>query len=292
MDTANQRASSQPTNRYQAHLFIAGGESAAGATEAIFALDEPCGTCIVSTPPTIATLAPPRGWRDPVLALLRGRLDTAHGGAAIATPPAFLRGLAPRPGEWIEVDLSARGERLNRIVLARSLFDSEMLFGYSHLDRPLRAGEPPAVAIGLWRTFARSWERLGARLGEEGASLAADIALGVVVRRYYVAATLDGMTVLLASSDPIVAEIAGRALLRLRQNRDNDMMVVPWEEPLVQRAAELRLGVRTPEEIRLSSRWNGSGARQARFDTLIRNLADLISVTELTDERPVPATDR
>jgi hypothetical protein len=54
----------------------------------------------------------------------------------------------------------------------------------------------------------------------------------------------------------------------------------------------LRLGVRTPEEIRLSSRWNGSGARQARFDTLIRNLADLISVTELTDERPVPATDR
>lgn len=290
MDTGNLRASPQSTNRHQVSLYIAGSESAAGAIEAIFALDEPCGTCIVSTPPTVATLAGSRGWRDPVLPLLQGRLDRAHGGAIVARPPAFLRGLAPRPGEWIRIDVSSRGERLDRIVLARSLFDSEMLFGYSNLDRPLRTGEPPVAAIGLWRSFARSWERLGARLGEEGAALAADIALGVVVRRYYIASTLRDMTILLAAADPIVAEIAGRALLRLRQDRANDMMVAPWEEPLVQRATELRLGVRTPEEIALSTRWNGAGAGQIRFDTLTRELADLIAVAHPSDTRPSPVT--
>jgi len=287
MDTANHRASSPDTDRtpYRSPLFIAGGNSAAGAIDALFALDEPCGTCISSTPPTIATLHAPRGWDDPVLPLLQSRLSDAHGGATIALPPSAVSALIPRPGEWITVDVSSRGARLEQVVLSRSLFDSEMLFGYSHLDRPERMGGPVTVALDLWREFSRAWERFASRLGDEGVELAADIALGVVARRYYLAATVAGTTIMAATPDPIVAEIAGRALLRLRPRRDNDMMVVPWEEPLVQRAAELRLGAQTPDDVTLALRWNGGSAGQTRFDALTRDLADLIAVEHPSDSR-------
>jgi hypothetical protein len=264
-------------------LFIAGADRPEHAIDALLELDEPCGSCIVSSPPAIATLAEPRGWRDRSLHRLIERLGAAHGEIRRVTPPSLLGALRARASDWIEVDLGGRGNRLSRVTLARSLFDAEMLFAFTNLDRPRQRGERPAIAIGLWSTFARGWERLGARLSEDRDGLAPEIALAVVARRYFVTATLDQISFAVAASDPVVAELAGRAMLRLRPAALTDETVAPWEEPIVQRACELKLGVQTPDAIAVRSLWRGRASDANRFATLVRELSDLMSL-------PVPVS--
>jgi hypothetical protein len=264
-------------------LFIAGADRPDGAIDALLELDEPCGTCIASSPPAIATQAAPRGWRDRALDRLIERLSSAHGEIHRVTPPSMLRGLRPGSPEWIEIDLGGRGDRLSRVTLVRPLFEAEMLFAYANLDRPRQRGERVTIALGLWSHFARSWERLGARLSDERDGLAAEIALAVVARCYFVSATIEGIAIAASSSDPIVAELIGRAMVRLKTKALADEAVTPWEEAIVQRASELKLGVQTPEEIGLQSLWHGPAADANRFATLVRELSDLISL-------PVPVS--
>lgn len=262
-------------------LYIAGSDTPERAIDALLELDEPCGTCIFSNPPTIATIADPRGWNNRPLRQLMRRLSAAHGEIVRVTPPSLARGFLPRSTDWIEVNLGGRGERMTTVTLARSLFDSDMLFGFANLDRPVGKDERPVIAIGLWSQFARGLERLGARLSDERTGLTAEVALAVVTRRYFVTATIDSIAVALSTTDPVVAELIGRALLRLKDDRDDDA-VAPWEAPLVQRAIELRLGIRTPDEIAPGELWRGPAADANRFATLITQLSELISL-------PVPA---
>ena len=55
-------------------------------------------------------------------------------------------------------------------------------------------------------------------------------------------------------------------------------MVTPWEEPLVQRAAELGLGVRTPDDIDFSTSWGGDPRQEAAFAETANELAALIGI--------------
>jgi hypothetical protein len=263
-------------------LYIAGSDTPERAIDALLELDEPCGTCIFSTPPAIATIADPRGWRNrPLLQLMR-RLSAAHGEITRVTPPSLARGFLPKSNDWIEIDLGGRGERMTSVTLARSLFDGEMLFGFANLDRPSGKDERIPIAIGLWSHFARGLERLGSRLSDERTGLTAEVALAVVTRRYYVTATIDTIAIALSTTDPVAAELAGRGLLRLIEHRVTDESVAPWEAPLVQRSIELGLGVRTPDEIAPKTLWRGPGADANRFATVITQLSELLSL-------PVPA---
>lgn len=268
-------------------LFIGGANQPELAIDALLEIDEPCGVCLISSPPAMATLAGPRGWHDRARRRLVERLSRAHGEIRHVTPPSILTGVRPLSADWIEIDLGGRGDRLSRVTLARTLFEAEMLFAFANLDRPPQRSERTAIALGLWSRFARSWERLGARLGDERDGLAAEIALAVVARRYFVAATVKQVAIVVSSSDPIVAELAGRALMRMKRELPPEESVAPWEEPIVQRASELRLGVQTPDEIALRTLWRGSAADANRFATLVRELSDLISLPV-----PVPASSR
>ncbi|MEZ4495237.1 MAG: GIY-YIG nuclease family protein [Thermomicrobiales bacterium] len=167
--------------------------------------------------------------------------------------------LVPRPGEMILVDLSRRGSRLGKVAYAKSLFDSELLFASIDIDK--LSGNDPDIAIGLWRPFVWNWARIGRHLGDEGAALTAEIALGIVARRYYLTATVDGFNIAMATADPIACRLAGRAVLQLRSGRRDNLMRGPWEAPIVQRAGELGLGVRTPDQIELSAAWSGADDR-------------------------------
>lgn len=259
-------------------LFIAGADRPERAIDALLELDEPCGTCIASSPPAVATLSEPRGWRDRAIRRLIERLSEAHGEIRRVTPPPLLSGLRPRSSDWIEVDLGGRGDRLSKVTLARPLFEAEMLFAFANLDRPRQRGERTTIALGLWSHFTRSVERLGARIGDERDGLAAEIALAVVARRYFVAVTTGDIALAVSASDPIVAELAGRAMLRLKGASQSDVAVAPWEEPIVQRASELKLGVQTPDAISVQSLWHGPSADANRFATLLRELSDLMSL--------------
>lgn len=271
-----------------AQLFFAGADSPELAIDTLLELDEPCGTCILSSPPTIAALADPRGWRNRSLRQLLKRLGDAHGEILAATPPSIARGLFSRSTDWIEINLGGRGDRLEKVTLARSLFDSEMLFAFTNLDRPLQRSERMTIAIGLWSHFARGLERIGARVGDDRTGLAAEIALGVVVRRYFVTATVDKTSVVVSTSDPIVAELAGRALLRLSKQTPLDETVAPWEEPIVQRGSELKLGVQSPDTIELRSLWRGSDSNANKFATLLQELSDLLSLSVTSPSNTFP----
>lgn len=261
-----------------ATLFVAGADSPEQAVDALLEMDEPCDSCVFSSPPTVATLADPRGWRNRPLHHLLKRLGDAHGEIVVATPLSIARGLLSHSNDWIDINLGGRGDRLEKVTLARSLFDSEMLFAFSNLDRPLQRTERTTIAIGLWGHFARGLERIGARIGDDRTGLAAEIALGVVVRRYFVTATVEKMSVAASTTDPIVAELAGRALLRLAAETAPDETVTPWEEPIVQRASELKLGIQSPEAIELKALWRGSAVNTNKFATLLQELSDLLSL--------------
>jgi hypothetical protein len=185
--------------------------------------------------------------------------------------------IIPRPGDLLFYDLTKRGSRLGKVGYARALFDSEMLFACINLDR--LTGADPDVAIGLWRHFVWNWARIGKFLGEEGATLVAELALGITARRYYLTVTIDGYAVALSTPDPIAAELAGRAARRLRTVRLDDTLRGPWEHAVVQRAGELDLGVRTPEQIQLRAEWSGSPANSQNFASFIERFADLLSIT-------------
>ena len=257
----------------RASLFVSGDAGIERAVGTLLALDEPCGTCLSDAPPAIAT----RSANDPAIPYLVGPLGNRGRPARAITPPSRVKMLVPRPGEMILVDLSRRGSRLGKVAYAKSLFDSEMLFASIDLDK--LSGNDPDIAIGLWRPFVWNWARIGRHLGEEGAALTAEIALGIVARRYYLTATVDGFNIAMATADPIVAELAGRAVLQLRSGRRDDLMRAPWEAPIVQRAGELGLGVRTPDQIELISSWSGSGDRSDRFASFVQRFADLLSIT-------------
>jgi len=243
------------------------------AVDELWRLDGSCKTCISSRSPVVATLAGPKGWNDPFVTRIASWLESS----AIVTPPSMIRSLFPKPGEWIKVNIGKRSDRLDTVVFPRSLFDSEMVYAVVNLDRPTGRIERPVVAIGLWSQFARTLERFGARASNEREGLSAEIALGMVARRYLLAARVRGLTFAASSPDPIAAELIGRAMLRLRRNPD-DAMVAPWEEPLVQRAAELGLGVRTPDDIELSTCWSGGPQQEAAFAETANELAALIGI--------------
>jgi hypothetical protein len=254
-------------------LFIAGDNSVAGAIATLLALDEPCGSCIASLTPGIATLHP----NSPALASLVVPLGILGEDARVIPPPSRARMIFPRPGELIFYDLTNRGSRLGKVAYARTLFDSEMLFAHADLDR--LTGADPDIAIGLWRHYVWNWARIGRHLGEEGAGLIAEIALGITARRYYLTGSIGPLVVAASTYDPIVAELTGRAILQLKAPARSDTTRAPWEAPLIQRASELKLGVQTPDQIALSPVWSGSPIHQARFESFIERFADLLSVT-------------
>jgi hypothetical protein len=261
---------------YRSPIYLAGATSMSAAVDALFRLDGACMTCISSTPPVVATLAPPNGWNDQFVE----RFAALLGASAITTPPSLARSLFPRRSEWIKVNISKRSDRLDSVVFPRALFDSEMVYAAVNLDRPSVRGERQIVAIGIWSQFARTLERFGARASDERQGLSAEIALGMVARRYLLAARVREIVFAAASPDPIAAELIGRALLRLRANREDDAMVAPWEEPIVQRAAELGLGVRTPDDIDLIATWGGDHRQESTFTEIVTELAGLIGVAE------------
>jgi len=261
--------------RYRSPIYLAGAASTPAAVDALFGLDGACETCISSTPPVVATLASPKGWNDQ----FAERFAALLGASTIVTPPSLSRSLFPRRSEWIKVNLGKRSDRLDSVVFPLSLFESEMVYAAVNLDRPRGRGERQIVAIGIWSQFARTLERFGARASNERDGLSAEIALGMVARRYLVAARVRGMTFAASSPDPIAAELIGRALLRLRQTPD-DAMVAPWEEPIVQRAAELGLGVRTPDDIDFIATWGGDQRQEPKFTDIAAELSGLIGVAE------------
>jgi len=197
----------------------------------------------------------------------------------VSTPPPSLAGAwrHARTSDWVGTDVSHRTGRLRRAVLPIEIAGASCLVAVTSIS-PADAPADPIV-IGMWARFAHPRQRTGARLSNPRDGLTAEIALAVNPALVLVFATLDDMPILIATSDQLVAELSGLAIRQCMVRTSSDS-IGPWEQPLVQHATELDLGVATPSEIRPGVRWLGGAddPNRERFRSLATDLVARIGV--------------
>lgn len=168
-------------------------------------------------------------------------------------PSAQRRAGLARPG-WVPVDAGDRGERFGRLLVRGDVAGAETLVAVASLR--LDRVERPPLALGLWPGFVHPRFALAARLGGDRLRLAAEIALAFDPRMILLVGQTTTQWLAVATSDRIAADLVGLAL-RAEHAASDTERVGPWEDPLVQRAAELGLGVRLPRQINLRTVWTG-----------------------------------
>lgn len=212
----------------------------------------------------------------PFLKSLLAALRARSGNFETLTASTAISGwLAARSRQWTEVDLSGRGDRLARATLPAALFEAEAVAAIVDLTsfNPKR----PAIAIGLWAQFAHPRQRFGAVLGDQATGLVAEIALAAPAAIYFIAASWRGKPMLAVADDMIAAELIGLAIGQAQADPDLEP-VGPWEQPLVQRAGDLGLGVRLPAQIEFAVEWLGSDGLSDDFAQFGRTVAARIGV--------------
>jgi hypothetical protein len=148
----------------------------------------------------------------------------------------------------VPIDVRDRAERMTTVWLPASIVNAGTLVAVNDLSQSKE--ERPVVAIGVWSRFAGWRERLGTFAAKPEQALAADVALAVRPSLILLAANWRGMTVVIATSDVIAAELVGLAVIRARGSAAADE-IGPWQDELVQRATEFELGVRLPDRLAL-----------------------------------------
>lgn len=192
---------------------------------------------------------------------------------------SVLNRFARRKSSVTRVDVRLRAERITSVWLPDPIVEAKTLVAVNDVRHD--QAERPTLAIGLWSRFAGLWERVGARLAKPEEGLAAEIALAVRPTLILLVDSWRGQPVVIATPDQIAAELAGLALRQARRAGEDDQ-IGPWQDPLVQRATELDLGVRTPEQLalRLEVVDPANLPDENLVTEWLRQLADLIGVTE------------
>jgi len=198
------------------------------------------------------------GWPDQSTVSLverafRDRTDDVAILIAPATSVASFRQV--RSTQWQPVDLGDRASRIEHARLPHQLVTASTIVGVGSISGNESPGDP--IALGLWSQFAHPSQRLGARLSNPRDGLAAEIALAVSPSLILLAAELDGIPIVTVASDQIAAELAGLAIRQILRP-ESGSEIGPWENPLVQRATELGIGIAIPAQIVPTATWVGT----------------------------------
>lgn len=181
------------------------------------------------------------------------------GRARVVTPPRSLLESRPLPSgrdRWIEAGSTGGGARIERVPVLRELIQSPATIGCATIGASSDTGP---LAIGLWRRFVHPRLAIPARFGGHRSPLVADLAAPFRPRLLVLIGRWRRHIVVVATPDLIAAELAGLAI-RHGATTDPADRPRPWEDPLVQRATELGLGVLHPSSIDLRLRWAGPPA--------------------------------
>jgi hypothetical protein len=181
--------------------------------------------------------------------------------AKLAVPASTTAGawFRARATEWRAIE--ARGlDRLERVWIADSIASASSLAALNRL--PANAEKRGALAIGLWARFAHPRQRTGAWLSNPRDGLTAEIAAAVSPLMIVLTGEWKGFALALLSDDLIAAELGGLGVLQAL-TRHGDELNGPWEDPLVQHATELGIGVRQPAQIAGEVIWAGAHSGSA-----------------------------
>lgn len=181
----------------------------------------------------------------------RVRAQHGFGPVDVMTPPSAVSGI--RGDRWTSVDVSGRGGRFDRVRVPRTVVEASSVALVATIDGRTEGVHP--LAIGGLASYAHPRQAILARLDRGRTGVAADLAVAFAPDLIVTVGTVGGYAVAVGTTDLIAAELVGLALVQ--EQAGDDEAVGPWEDRLVQRATELRLGVRLPGEIDLVAVWAG-----------------------------------
>ena len=178
--------------------------------------------------------------------------------------------------DWVAVPVADRTDRIASVQVLRSVATAVCLVGAVDIDAHRGRG---GLAIGLWMRVIHPTRGIPARLALPRLTIAADLAMAVAPRLMVLTGRIGNLSVAVATPDLIVAELFGLAL-RAAQHRDGSTTIGPWQQPLVQRATELHLGVTIPDQIHLLPMWSGPSTLdlEMAFTDLIQSVRDRLGL--------------
>jgi hypothetical protein len=146
----------------------------------------------------------------------------------------------------ISVDAGLSGERASSIKLPATIAGAATVVAVNDLRG--ETAERPVIALGIWPRFAGLRARIGVRMAKPEDGLAAEVAVAVRPALVVLAASWRERSLVVATTDQVAAELVGLAIRQSTRDGDEEE-VGPWQDPLVQRATDLDLGVRIPDQI-------------------------------------------
>lgn len=174
--------------------------------------------------------------------------------------------LPARPTRWTEVRLTTPGTRVGSALLPKSLMNPPHRLIVTDVVEVARRG--PFV-LDLPARYVHPRQRLRLVTDRERSGLLAEVASVVQVSLAVVCLILPEGAFAAATSDRIAAELVALALSE-RCLGTTRSFSGPWEDPVVQRATELQLGVLVPAAIKLIP--DGHAARELWADALVEHI--------------------
>ena len=191
---------------------------------------------------------------DDAAALLTRRILAERGRtASISTPisPARRFSSIVRPvatdSAWCEVLIERADAVLKKVALPAELMQSRQRSLVCDLDRVAARG--PFVLDVLGR-YLHPRDRMRVLATSQRQQSLAEVNLALPGTSVLICMSVGGGALAALTSDPILGELTALALSELKIDRDVEF-TGPWEDPIVQRATELELGVRLPSEIEM-----------------------------------------
>ncbi|MGH2562127.1 MAG: hypothetical protein ACRDJH_23960 [Thermomicrobiales bacterium] len=173
--------------------------------------------------------------------------------------------------------MSTDGGRLDAVPILTTIAEAGELIMINVLPATTDRASP---VIGVWSRFVPLQLRLGALASGPREGLAAEIALAFRPALVVLAGEVRGIAVAVATVDQVAAELFGLAFAAVgRDELDPATAIGPWEDPLVQRATELGLGVAMPSEIIVRSSWLGlAGDDRDVFEELLGGVTSALDI--------------
>ncbi len=149
-----------------------------------------------------------------------------------------------RSESWSPVPIAHRAARFPVVSILSDLAPPTSII----LTHDLNAGQPPPIE-GLLRYVHRRLA-LTVRLTQPESGAAADVALAFRAVVLVLTAIVHGHRIIAATPDLVAGHLLALALQTLAAPSDEER-AGPWEDPTVQRATELDVGVIHPDQLEL-----------------------------------------
>jgi len=191
--------------------------------------------------------------------------------------PSSLRSLAwasrgTDSSPWTSLPLTHLSETLPHAILPTRLASATSIVLL--VDARQAEGPRPTLALGAWREFLHPKQRLPLALAARRLLVDAEIAALIQPRAIMLIHAWHPGFLVHVSPDRIASELMGLAIHQATRCPAT-LSTGPWEDPFVQRATELDLGIRLPTDLIIEWRWLGPSTHNDQ-DRLAR-LAEVVA---------------